>query len=183
MKAIEKYIAVINAINKWVGWFCALLILPIAGLLIMEVVNRYVLNSPTVWANELCQMMFGGYTVLCGGYILLNNGHTNVDILVEKFSPRTRAFIDLCTFLIFFLFCCMLLYFGGSLAWDSLKIFKGSESAWNPPIYIVKLTIPLGAALLLLQGLAQLFKNILIVIHGADAVSMILGEEVGPDEH
>ncbi|MEW5914017.1 MAG: TRAP transporter small permease subunit [Thermodesulfobacteriota bacterium] len=183
MKAIERYILVISAINKWAGRFCAFLIVPIAGLLVMEVVNRYVFNAPTVWANELSQMMFGGYAVLCGGYILLNNGHTNVDILVERFSVRTRAIIDICTFFVFFLFCGMLLYYGGSLAWDSLKILEGSESAWNPPIYIVKITIPLGAALLMLQGIAHLLKNILIVIHGSDVVSLTPGEEVKPHEH
>jgi TRAP-type mannitol/chloroaromatic compound transport system permease small subunit len=57
-----------------------------------------------------------------------------------------------------------LLIYGGSLAWDSLSRFEHSQSAWNPPLYPAKLAIPLAAALLILQGLAKLIRNILILL-------------------
>jgi len=66
------------------------------------------------------------------------------------------------------MFCVMMVYYGGSLAWESLSTFERSQSAWNPPIYPVKLTIPLGAGLLLLQGIAKLMRDILIVVKGED---------------
>ena len=57
----------------------------------------------------------------------------------------------------------MLLIYGGSLAWDSLARFEHSQSAWNPPLYPAKLMIPLAALLLLMQGLAKLIRDILIL--------------------
>ena len=130
----------------------------------MEVVLRYFFNSPTVWANELAQMLFGAYAILAGGYILRSGGHVNVDILYSRLPRKTRAAQDVVTSSLFFLFCGMLLIYGGSLAWDSLSRFEHSQSAWNPPLYPAKLMIPLAALLLILQGLAKLIQDILIFL-------------------
>ena len=111
-------------------------------------------------------MLFGTYAVLSGGYILLIKGHTNVDILVSSLSTKKKSILDISTFIIFAIFVSMLIYFGGSLAWDSLSILEGTESAWNPPAYIVKSMIPIGAALLLLQGIAKLARDILVLRNG-----------------
>jgi TRAP-type mannitol/chloroaromatic compound transport system permease small subunit len=108
-------------------------------------------------------MLFGTYAILGGGYILLISGHVNVDIVYSRFSVKTRAAIDIVTSLLFFLFCGMLFIYGGSLAWDSLSRFEHSQSAWNPPLYPAKLMIPLAAALLILQGITKLIRDLLIL--------------------
>jgi TRAP-type mannitol/chloroaromatic compound transport system permease small subunit len=138
------------------------------ALLLMEVIRRYLLNAPTVWANELSQMLFGAYVVLSGGHIMASGGHVNVDILFSRLSRKTQAKLDIFTSLLFFMFCVMMAYYGGSLAWESLATFERSQSAWNPPIYPIKLTIPIGAGLLLLQGIAKLVRDILVVVKGED---------------
>ncbi len=71
-------------------------------LLLMEVVLRYFFNSPTVWANELAQMLFGAYAILAGGYILRTGGHVNVDILYSRLSRKSRAALDIVTSSAFF---------------------------------------------------------------------------------
>ncbi len=160
---------IIDKINERLGRILSLGILLIFGLMILEVVQRYVFNSPTVWANELTQMIFGAYVVLSGGHLLWCKGHVNVDILYSRMSPRGRAMADVATSVVFFAFCMMLLYYGGSLAWDSLERLERSRSAWNPPLYPVKLTIPLGALLVLLQGLVKLIRDILFLMGKAPA--------------
>ncbi len=163
MSIFKGIIGTIYAINRWLGEILSYFLFVIFVLLMMEVIRRYFFNAPTVWANELTQMLFGSYVVLSGGYILLGGGHVNVDILFSRFSPKTKAALDIATSFLFFLFCGMLLIYGGSLAWESLAQFEHSESAWNPPIYIVKLMIPLGALLLLLQGLVKLILDFFIL--------------------
>ena len=85
--------------------------------------------------------------------------------------------MDVATSFLFFLFVGMMAYYGGSLAWESMSILEHSESAWNPPIYPVKLMIPLGCILLLLQGLTNLFKNIQFLINGDDMAVTATGEK------
>lgn len=161
---MNRALGIIDRINDRLGRILSMGILLIFGLMVFEVVQRYVFNSPTVWANELTQMIFGAYVVLSGGHLLWCRGHVNVDILYSRLSARGKAWADVVTSLVFFAFCIMLLYYGGSLAWDSLERLERSRSPWNPPIYPVKLTIPLGALLVLLQGLAKLIRDILFLM-------------------
>jgi len=169
MPFIKRFLHAIDAINGWVGNFLSYFLFAFFALLFIEVILRYFFNSPTVWANELAQMLFGTYAILGGGYILLTGSHVNVDIVYSRFSAKTRASIDIVTSLLFFLFCGMLLIYGGSLAWDSLSRFEHSQSAWNPPLYPAKLMIPLAAALLILQGITKLIRDFLILLERDDS--------------
>jgi TRAP-type mannitol/chloroaromatic compound transport system permease small subunit len=164
MTFLKWFIRTIDAINNWIGRLLSYFLFAFFVLLFIEVILRYFFNSPTVWANELSQMLFGAYAVLGGGYILLIGGHVNVDILYSRFSLKTRAALDIVTSILFFLFCGMLLIYGGSLAWDSLSRFEHSQSAWNPPLYPAKLMIPTAAALLILQGITKLIRDFLILL-------------------
>ena len=166
---VKTTLKIIDAINETAGKILSYFLFLFFGLLLMEVFLRYLFNSPTVWANELSQMLFGAYAVVCGGYILLTGGHVNVDIIYSRLGPKKRAALDIATSVLFFLFCGMLLTYGGSLAWDSLSRFEHSQSAWNPPLYPAKLAIPLAAVLLILQGLAKLIRDVLILL-GKDSV-------------
>ena len=163
MSIIKAFLKFIDTVNDRVGNLLSYLLFFFFVLLLMEVILRYFFNSPTVWANELAQMLFGAYAILAGGYILRTGGHVNVDILYSRLSRKQRAVLDIVTSSLFFLFCGMLLVYGGSLAWDSLARFEHSQSAWNPPLYPAKLMIPLAALLLMLQGLAKLIRDILIL--------------------
>jgi TRAP-type mannitol/chloroaromatic compound transport system permease small subunit len=163
MDGLKAVLDAIDRFNQWIGKCLSLLILAIFVLIMVEVVRRYLLNSPTVWANELTQYLFGAYIVLSGGHILASGGHVNVDLLFARLSRKTQARLDIFTSFLFFIFCSMLIYYGGALAWESLAIFETSQSAWDAPIYPVKLMIPVGAGLLLIQGLAKLIRDILVV--------------------
>lgn len=154
----------ITRFNDWLGGWVSLLLLAIFVLLIAEIVFRYVAGAPKVWTSELTQLLFGIYAVLSGGYIMAHGGHVNVDILHSRLSPRTRAILDIFTSFLFLAFVGALLYFGSALAWESMSFWEHSQSAWDPPIWPVKLAIPIGAALLLLQGLVKLLQDIMLVL-------------------
>lgn len=168
---MERVLSFVDYVNDRVGRVLSLGILVIFGLLILEVALRYLFNSPTVWANELTQMIFGAYVVLSGGHLLWCGGHVNVDIIYSRLSPKAKAWMDVLTSSVFFAFSVMLLYYGGSLALESLARWEHSQSPWNPPIYPVKLTIPLGALLVLLQGTAKLVRDILVLAGKRESVA------------
>ncbi|MGE6662436.1 TRAP transporter small permease subunit [Pseudomonas sp. NPDC077408] len=164
MRLIHAYINGITRLNEFIGRWVAYLIFLIFALLLLEVFMRYLFSSPTSWTNELGQMLFGAYVVLSGGYVMAHRDHVNVDLLYASLSPRTRAWVDIFTSSMFFLFMAALLYFGSSMAWESVQGMETSYSAWNPPIWPIKAMIPLGTLLLLLQGIAKLLQDILIAL-------------------
>ena len=168
MERIKNFLHIIDFIIKWTGKMVSFLVIVIIGVTIWEVVLRYVFNAPTIWAFDAAYLIFGAYGLLGGAYTLYFKGHVSVDILYGRLSLKTRAIIDLLTFPFFLLFCSLLLWKGGEMAWDSLKIMERGSSAWNPPIYPIKLTIPLGAFLLLIQGVAKFIRDLMMAATGKE---------------
>ena len=166
MANLNAIFRLVDKTNEWVGKIISFSMLLVFALVLNEVIRRYLFNSPTVWGNESIQMIFGIYIMLSGGYILRFREHVNVDILYSRLSIKNKARLGIITFPIFLMFCSMLLIYGGSLAWESLSILEHSESAWNPPLYPVKMMIPVGASLILLQGIVKLIRDILILFTG-----------------
>lgn len=165
MSVLNAFIRGITRLNEFVGRWIALLVFAMFAFLLLEVGFRYLLNAPTVWTNELTQMLFGVYAVMSGGYILVHKGHVNVDLLHSHLSPRKRAVMDILTSVLFFIFTLALLWFGIDMARESMSTWETSYSAWNPPLWPVKLAIPIGTGLLVLQGLAKLLEDIAIALN------------------
>ena len=53
-----------------------------------------------------------------------------------------------------------LIWAGGIGALDSFRIGETTSTPWNPPILPVKLAIPAAGILLLLQGIANLIRDL-----------------------
>ena len=105
MKKLASFLKVIDAISEWSGKGIAYLILPGILILALEVVLRYVFDSPTMWAHGTTQRIFATYYILSGAYIFRYNKHVSVDIVYNRFSLRTRANLSLIGSLFFFVFC------------------------------------------------------------------------------
>jgi TRAP-type mannitol/chloroaromatic compound transport system permease small subunit len=167
---LRKFARAITSLNRVLGEAASWLIIVLFLLLITDVIYRYVVGRPTVWTSELSQLLFGVYAVLGGGYLLAQRGHVNVDILYGSFSRRSKALTDVATSFLFFLFVGVLLWQGWSLAADSIERLERTQSIWNPPVWPVKLAIPIAAILLLLQGVVRLIGDVLILLGRGDEV-------------
>jgi TRAP-type mannitol/chloroaromatic compound transport system permease small subunit len=129
-----------------------------------EVVARFVFNSPTNWVHESMFLMFGMQYMMSGAYAYREDQHVRVDVVYSKFSPRGKAIADIITSVFFFIFIGTMLVTGYRFAADSVNFDEHSFTEWGIQYWPVKLTIPIGAALLLLQGVAKLIKDVLLVM-------------------
>lgn len=157
----------IDATSEWSGKVISFLIYAAIGVLIYEIVLRYLFNAPTIWAHGITQRIIATYAILLGAYTLRQGGHVKVDILYNRLSMRGRAILDLFTAIFFLLFCGVLLWQGGEFAWTSVKILERCNTIpFNAPLYPVKVMLPVGAFLILLQGLAQFTRNLITAVTG-----------------
>jgi TRAP-type mannitol/chloroaromatic compound transport system permease small subunit len=129
-----------------------------------EVIGRFVFNSPTNWVHESMFLMFGMQYMLSGAYAYREDQHVRVDVLYAKFSPRGKAIADIITSVFFFIFIGTMLVTGYRFAADAVNLREVSFTEWGIQYWPVKLAIPIGATLLLLQGIAKLLKDILFVM-------------------
>jgi len=125
-----------------------------------EVIGRYVFNSPTNWVHESTFLMFGMQYMIAGAYAYRGESHVRVDLVYSKLSARGKAICDLVGSLFFFIFIGSLAWTGWTFAADAVRGGEVSFTEWGIQYWPVKLTIPLGAALLLLQGIARVIKDV-----------------------
>ena len=168
MRYLRTFLRIIDMVNEWVAKVMSWAILLIVGATVYEVVMRYVFDSPTEWVFEFNYLLHGPYFLLLGAYTLAVRGHVNVDIFYGRLSPRKKAFVNLVTAPVFFFFVIMMVRFGAKFALTSLSFKERLSSAWAPPIYPVKLVIPVAAALLFLQGLAKFIRDLHFALTGRD---------------
>jgi TRAP-type mannitol/chloroaromatic compound transport system permease small subunit len=152
----------IDRITRWTGHLFALIVAPLVVANVIEVFMRYVMNAPTSWALDVTTMSFGALFMLGAAYALLKGAHVRTDMLWEKFSNRKKGMIDSIAYLLFFLPSMAILF---AISIDdflySLSINEKSTSGvWQPVIWPLRAVIPLSAALLFLQGVAELMKSL-----------------------
>jgi TRAP-type mannitol/chloroaromatic compound transport system permease small subunit len=134
-----------------------------------EVIARYVFNSPTNWVHESMFLMFGMQYMVAGAYAYRDETHVRVDILYTHLPPRGRAICDVITSLFFFIFTGTMLVSGWRFAGDAIGVNEHSFTEWGIQYWPVKLMIPIGAALLILQGLSRLVRDVGVALGRREA--------------
>ena len=157
----------IDAMNGWIGHFVAYWSVLAVFVYYYEVLARYVFNSPTNWAHESMFLMFGMQYLLSGGFALREDSHVRVDVIYVMLSARTRRIMDVVTSVFLFIFSGTLLWTGAIFARDSIGVWEVSFTEWAIQYWPVKATIALGAALILLQGIAKLVRDVAALRQGA----------------
>lgn len=157
---MESFCRIVDTINEWAGKAVGMLFIPLILIMTLEVVLRYFFNMPTIWVWDVSIQLMAAIATLGAGYTLLKKGHVIVDVLVDHFGPRTRARINLLTYLVFFISFCSLLYISAIKAKTSVITKELYTSIWQPPLYPLRVAVVIGLLLLLLQGIANYIRDI-----------------------
>ncbi len=165
---LDSILKLIDTISEWSGKAVSMLIIVLALIVGYEVVARYVFKSPTLWAHELSAMMFGTFIIIGGAYTAYEKLHVNMDLVHKSLSVRTRALLDMVTFFISLTFLGTLIWVGGKSAVKSVTILEHASTQWGPPIYPLKVMLPIGALLLLLQIIAKFIRDVRTLISGKE---------------
>jgi len=161
MKALLVLSRAIDALNERVGRVVLWLVLATTLVSAANAVMRYAFGlSSNAWL-ELQWYLFAAIFLLAAGYTLKHNGHVRIDIFYGRLSERGRAWIDLFGALVFLLPLNLLLVWfswpGFADAWQHAEMSPDAGGLLRWP---VRLLIPLGFALLALQGISEIIKRI-----------------------
>jgi len=159
----------IDQISEWSGRIFVWLVIPLAILVVFEVISRRFLDAPHIWSTEVIDFIYGPHFMLVAAYTLLYKAHVRIDVIYDKFSPTVRGILDIITYMVFFFpFCIIVLYQGVIFAGTSWSIGETSESAALRIVPLVKTVIPVSIGLLLAQGFAAYIRAIIQTIKGED---------------
>ncbi len=137
--------------------------LPVMVLLTFAIVlARYLFDLGTIAGQEAVMYLHGSAFTLGFAYALKHNAHVRVDVLANRFSARTRAWIDLAGHLLFLLPTCVcIIWFSWDYVAAAWRVREGSaEVGGIPAIYLLKSLLIASFALLLAQGLSEVVRCI-----------------------
>lgn len=138
-------------------------------LICFEVVMRYLLNSPTVWGLDFRQQMYAVLIMLGSAYTLMLKGHVIVDTFLLGMSFKTRLLNNIFCWIVFYTPTMVVLtYTMYNLTAQSWRLLEGSSTIWNPPVYPLKTILTIAYANMVLQGFAEMFKDIISYVKGSE---------------
>jgi len=157
MTAIADWIdRLTTTVGRTVAWLTLVIVLLQFGL----VVARYALGLGSIWLTETVVYANATLFMLAAAWTLRASGHVRVDVFYAEASPRSRAIVDLAGALLLLLpFALVLIWLGVPYAARSWAILERSQEASGLPlVFLLKTLIPLFAALMALQGIAQAIR-------------------------
>lgn len=157
-------LAWLDGFTEVVGRFIAWLVIVMMLVQFAIVVMRYVIGIHSIVMQESVMYMHAMVFMLGAAWTLRHDGHVRVDIFYRKLSDRGRAWIDLLGTL-FLLFPVVLFIGIGSYGYvrSSWVILERSPDAGIPGVYLLKSLILVMVGLLLIQGVAQVIRQVLIL--------------------
>lgn len=152
-----------GAIGRAVSW--ALIAMTVAGALaaVLRYLARPLGLAPALNALGDAQwMLFAAVVALGAAWALRDDGHVRVDVLAQRFSPRTRAWVDLAGSLLLLLpFCGFLLWALWPAVLQSVSVREAALDPGGLARWPVKVLVLVALALLALQGLAEAAKAVI----------------------
>ena len=159
-KVIKAYVDGITATSIVVGKLAMYLVFGMLGILFFETISRTVFNHPWIWTVEMAQFVMAAYYTLGGAYTLIIDGHVRMDLAYAKWSPKNKALADILTFTIIMLYL-VTLVLGGIISLEySIQYKQKSYSSWAPPVTPIKIIMLFGMLLMILQVIAEFFKDL-----------------------
>nr|WP_228384518.1 TRAP transporter small permease subunit [Rhodocyclus gracilis] len=151
----------IDALTERIGKATTWLVMIVALISAGNASMRYSINWSSNALLEIQWYLFSAIFLLCAGYTLMKNEHVRIDIISGRLSAQSRAWIDIFGFVFFFF---PMVYLFVSLGWPFFMMsFSGGEMSSNAGGLIrwpVKILLPVGFALLALQGVSELIKRV-----------------------
>lgn len=153
-------------INTAIGLLSGFALLFAGLILFIEVVCRYS-GHPTSWIPEISVYLFAGAMLLGAAYTLMRERHVRVELLIERFAPRTQDVLYLLTAIGGMAFCGLIVYF----SWfDLLEVIETGETTattMRVPLWLTDMPLFIGFVLLTMQFFIFACDRVVRLQHGS----------------
>lgn len=160
MKVYEGIKKCIFKISDWIFILCIVMVVTLMFLVAMEVVLRYVFNSPTNWTNEIDGYLYIMIVLMGVGYVQRSGSHIKMDFFYGRTKGLTRIIIDLFVNSVIFVYSAAVTYQGWGYALKSMLRGERSSTTLAFPLWPSMMAVPIGFGLMTLVSLCMVIDGI-----------------------
>ncbi|HZQ71954.1 MAG TPA: TRAP transporter small permease subunit [Burkholderiales bacterium] len=161
MRKLLLFSLAIDRVNEKLGLVADVLVFLSCLISAGNAFSRYAFSlSSNAWL-EIQWYMFGALVMLGASYTLKRNEHVRVDIVYANLSTRKQIGVDIFGTILFLLPATLIMtYLSWPVFYNSWIEGEISVNAGGLVRWPIKIFLPLGFALLSLQGISELIKRI-----------------------
>lgn len=157
--ACRRFTHGVDRVNRAVGHVAMYLLVVMMGILLWSVCCNTV-NHPAIWVMEMAQFTMGAYYLVGAAFSMQNGSHVRMDFLYARWSPRRRALADVLTSVFLLFYVGMLVWGGIESSSYALEFGQRNHTVWAPYMAPIKIIMTCGMALMLMQALSELVKDL-----------------------
>jgi len=156
---IKKYVQFVDKVNYRIGRVAMFIIFIMVGVMFYSAITKAFFR-PALWTYEFSQFLMVAYFLVGGAYSIQLKGHVRMDLIYGNWSERTKSRWDSVTSLVMIAYLVLLLYGSVDSTIYAISYGERSYSIWRPYMWPIKVIMTFGIFLMLLQAIAQFFKDI-----------------------
>ena len=136
-------------------------ILLVFAMLIISgaVASRYFLGRPIGWVIEISEYIILFVTFLVAAWVLKQEEHVRMDVVLNQLNPRTQSMINVITSGISAIVCFILTWYGAKVTWELFQTDYFTPTLLELPKFIIIAIIFIGSFLLFIQFLRRAHSN------------------------
>ena len=157
---ITRCAALLDRTSDRLAGLAAWLFFIIGGMLVYEVLTRYLFNAPTVWAEELSRFLQVWAVYLAAASLLHHRQMIRIGMLTDRLSPAARSLADALGMLFVAAFSALGAWYGVLISAESVRLGRTTATMLDVPQWTTEIAIPVGLVLLTLQCLLEAARSL-----------------------
>ncbi|MFC2008094.1 TRAP transporter small permease [Chloroflexota bacterium] len=147
-----------SRLSKSLYIFACYIPLAMAFIITYDVILRYGFNNPTEWTTDISEYMMVSLPLLTAAYLLQQEGHVSLGIIVDRLNPRNRMMLGFVTSIVGLLACIAVTWQSAEFTWD---LFRDGIRVMRPlalPKWTVWVVLPVGSGLVSMAFIGRIFR-------------------------
>jgi C4-dicarboxylate transporter DctQ subunit len=155
MMTMKKWIALFDGLENIFAYTAGFFLIAMMFIEVYEVIARYFLHRPPIWAVETCEYLLFFVAFLGAAWLLRKKGHISVDLLLERLKARNRTYLNLFSSFIGIAVSFIILWFSMKTSWENYVTGVKVVKTLSLPKWFFLFFIGLGYLLLFFEFIRQ----------------------------
>ena len=160
MKSLTRLGKILDQVNIIMVVISTVLILGLTLIVGADITLRYVFLRPLGWVKEVSEYILVALGFLVAAWILKDDGHVKMDLLLNKVNPKVQTVMNIITSIMSALVVLIVTWFTLRVMADFYRTKLVTPSVLEPPKWILLIPIFVGSLLLAIQFIRRTFSFI-----------------------